>query len=153
MLKKFRFPFIEKGFVYEFGNSEDILGDIQQPYDRTEDIHTKRNKMFDYASEEGITITVVPEIVELVKDGRLIYNKYQCICEPEIMDKFTAYCPWLVEMTDEQVNDRKYWQDIYDNLMQTYRYGYVVDNCRYIDYKKEMDEDEDIIKENDSEIQ
>lgn len=152
MLKKFRFPFITEGFVYEFGNTEDILGDAQQPYDRTEDIHHKRNVMFDIASEEGITITMVPEIIELVNNGRLIYNKYTVICEPEIMSRFAIYCQWLIEITDEQANDKKYWQDIYDNLMQTYRYGYIVDGCRYTDYKKEMDEDESIIEENDNEI-
>lgn len=122
--KTYRFPFITVGHKYEFGNTTDMLGDAQLPYDRTEEIKEKLFRMFSIAWEDGITITMQPDIIAYSNgNDTLCYNKYICIFNnDEARIEFEKWCDWLVPITGDED-----WAQIYTNLLNDYYYGFVSD--------------------------
>ena len=122
--KTYRFPFITVGHRYEFGNTTDILGDAQLPYDRTEEIREKLFRMFSIAWKDGITITMQPDIIAYSNSNdTLCYNKYICIFNnDEARIEFEKWCDWLVPVTGNED-----WAEIYTDLLNDYYYGFISD--------------------------
>lgn len=122
--KTYRFPFITVGHRYEFGNTTDMLGDAQLPYDRTEEIKEKLFRMFSIAWEDSITITMQPDIIAYSNSNdTLCYNKYICIFNnDEARIEFEKWCDWLVPVTGDED-----WAQIYTDLLNDYYYGFVSD--------------------------
>lgn len=122
--KTYRFPFITVGHRYEFGNTTDMLGDAQLPYDRTEEIKEKLFRMFSIAAKDSITITMQPNIIAYSNSNDTIcYNKYICIFNSdESRIEFEKWCDWLIPVTGTED-----WAQIYTDLLNNYYYGYISD--------------------------
>lgn len=132
LTRTYRFPFIPVGHRYEFGNTMDLLGDAQLPFDRTSEIYHQWAFMINWCVEENITMTMLPNVEPNIshKTTRkgLCYNRYVFTFKDEdIMSHFENDCPWLIPIDSEESDT---WQRIYDNLLEFYRYSYIVDGCK-----------------------
>ena len=140
LTKTYRFPFITEGHRYEFGNTIDMLGDSQLPFDRTDDIYHKWAFMINWCIEEDITMTMLPNVEPNVphkttRNG-LCYNRYVfTFKDEETMSRFESACNWLVPIVSEEDN---IWQRTYDDLLKTYRYSYIVDGCKIMEVNNDV---------------